>query len=81
LLSAFGSPFGETSSIDLISGSCSAEILSRDHKLYLVGWPRVNLVAAEAIEMIQGGSKVLRRFDTGGRRLGRLAGTLSDRPW
>ena len=63
LLSAFGSIFGETSGVELVSGQyCSPEILSRDHSLYVIGSPKVNLIAADVMEMIQAGAQTFWRL-------------------
>jgi hypothetical protein len=63
LLQAFGSIFGETSGVELVSGQyCSAELPYRDHNLYVIGSPKVNLVVPEVMEMIQCGTEMSWRF-------------------
>lgn len=63
LLSAFGSVFGETGGVELVSGQYySPELSSRDHNLYVIGSPGANLIAADVMDMIQSGSKTLWRF-------------------
>lgn len=63
LLSAFGSIFGETTGVELVSGQyCSPEIAMRDHNLYVIGSPKVNLVADAVMRAIQPRSQALWRF-------------------
>jgi hypothetical protein len=63
LLSAFGSIFGETSGVELVSGQyCSPDLTGRDHNLYVIGSPKVNLIAAEVMDMIQRGGKMFWRL-------------------
>ncbi len=64
LVSAFGSIFGETNGIELVSGQyCSPEVPAGEHNLYVIGSPRANLVAREVMDMIQDGSKMSWRFE------------------
>ncbi len=64
LVSAFGSIFGETNGIELVSGQyCSPEVPTGEHNLYVIGSPMANLVAREVMDMIQDGSKMSWRFE------------------
>lgn len=64
LLQAFGSIFGETSGVELISGQyCSPDLASRDQNLYVIGSPKVNLIAPEVMDMIQSRQERMWKFD------------------
>jgi hypothetical protein len=61
LLSAFGSIFGETGGIELVSGQfCSPEMPDRDQNVYLIGSPKVNLATERVMAMIQSNTGVHR---------------------
>jgi hypothetical protein len=61
LLSAFGSVFGETGGVELVSGQyCSEDLPERDQNLYLIGSPKVNPRVAEVMSMIQSNQPVWR---------------------
>ncbi len=58
LLSAFGSIFGETRGVELVSGrNLAPDILERDLNLYVIGSQSANLIADRVMEMIQSGGR------------------------
>jgi hypothetical protein len=66
LLSAFGSIFGETSGVELVSGQfCSPEMPDRDQNVYLIGSPKVNLATERVMAMIQSQAGVRWGFSSG----------------
>jgi hypothetical protein len=79
LVSAFGSIFGETNNIELVSGQyCSPELPERDVNLFLIGSPRVNVLVDGILKSIQYGSQLNWKFSptSGAATLGSGAVTL-----